>query len=157
MNGPRSALARCRRSVARSRSIAVDVTSRFDRWRLGLDVEFAEYDAYRHQTRYRTRASAIAAFALLAIVVTGIVLLVGIASGSAAVQPVSTAPSPASAATPETPEPSEPSETPEPSEPSDLAGGRVGTADAAVREGPASWADTRHSHSIPSTPIPGAA
>ena len=148
MNGPRSALARCRRSVARSRSIAVDVASRFDRWRLGLDVEFAEYDAYRHQTRYRTRASAIAAFALLAIVVTGIVLLVGIASGSAAVQPVSTAPSPASAATPE---------TPEPSEPSDLAGGRVGTADAAVREGPASWADTRHSHSIPSTPIPGAA
>ncbi|HEU0238969.1 MAG TPA: hypothetical protein VFR11_06765 [Micromonosporaceae bacterium] len=148
MKAPQSAMARCRRIVARARSIAVDVTSRFDRWRLGLDVEFAEYDAYRHQTRYRTRASAIAAFALLAIVVTGIVLLVGVARGSAAVQPVGTAPSPASAAAPE---------PPEPPEPPDLAGGRVGTAAAAAYEDPASWADTRHSHSIPSTPIPGAA
>jgi len=138
-------LAACRDGVARARSIGVDVVSRFDRWRLGLDVEFAEYDAYRRQARYRTRASAIAVFALLAIVVTGIVLLIGIASGEAAVQPVSPAPSPDTAA------------TPEPAEPSEWRGGEASSAGVAAHIHPASWPDTRHSRSIPSTPTPGAA
>jgi hypothetical protein len=66
---------------------------RLERWRLGLDVEFPEYDAYRRRPA-RIRASVITAIAAAGAVFAGVALADGVSHGRASTEPVTTPPRP---------------------------------------------------------------
>jgi hypothetical protein len=153
---------------------------RLERWRLGLDVEFPEYDAYRRRPA-RIRASAITAIAAAGAVVAGVALADGLSHGRASTEPVTTSPRPGVARA-GTPSASHRSSTVthgarsgRSSPPRRLHTGRdeaiapsnglghgqparlVAVALSGDAIGAAQQVDTRHASSIPSTAIAGAA
>jgi hypothetical protein len=153
---------------------------RLERWRLGLDVEFPEYDAYRRRPA-RIRASAITAVVAAGAVVAGVALADGLSHDRASTEPV-TAPRQPSAAHAGTPSASHRSSTvthgtrsgrSAPSRVLHTSGDEMiapsyglGHGQAArlaaqavggAAIGAAQQVDTRHASSIPSTAIAGAA
>jgi hypothetical protein len=156
------------------------VVNRVERWRLGLDVEFPEYNAYWRRPA-RIRASAIAALVAAGAVIAAIALTGGLSHSRASTEPVTTPPRPGVAPAPtrsvshRSATVTHGTATGRPSSPLGLYTGRGDTTAPSNEPGQTAAAlpvtavvlrtaipavqqvDTRHTSPIPSTAIAGAA
>jgi len=92
MTDRRTAAGPWRRSLAATRALVMTAIDRVGRWRLGLDAEFPEYDAYRRRPA-RIRIAVLTALAAAAAAVVAVALADGLAHGEASTEPVTPAPS----------------------------------------------------------------
>src|SRR5215475_3542417 len=101
MTDRRTAAGTWRRRLAATRALVMTTIDRVGRWRLDLDAEFPEYDAYRRR-RARIRIAVLTALAAAAAAVVAVALADGLAHGEASTEPVTPAPNSGSAPAPAT-------------------------------------------------------